>query len=280
MDAFSDAVSLGRFTIERDKDRVLECEIFEEWRPIIHDLVRCGATQSHKLVRKIGVERSEAQVIETALKASVGFTGFANFQSDVKAKIQQEVRLNEETTTERVVTFTSPKCGHYRALQYQAVRTYRLKYEDKRWLHRDSWSQTFTEYTPRFHDASKSVPFDPDCLCKEDTSRDYDGLVMMNFGNLSKVVGFHELDNGFLFDLDQDKVVVQLADAQSGIVSIPAESLSEAVLFLLNAPGIESFRVGLTPYGEFQVRIIEESQRMVEGAGVQHAKPKMEYSGD
>jgi len=248
MSSFLEPVSRGRVRIKLFGDKAyLDCAVIETWQPIIHEVIRCGAKQSFELTRTVGVKRTDVQAMEGSSKASIGVGGIAKLESSVKGSLKTELTLSEEVTTKRTVEFTSPECGHYRALQYQALRTYKLEYRDTRFLHRDSWSQTLTEYTVDFHDASKKVDSDPDCGCKHKTGRDYDGLFEMVFGSVSKLIGFHGTDDGLLLDLDQKTVKVRMDPGESKVVRIRAEWLPEQLLFLIDQPDVEVFEASVVP---------------------------------
>lgn len=170
---------IGRFSLNRKGGKVtLDCVVTRRWENIFLLVLKCGNRQEHKMTSRKGITRSERQTLETTMKASAGI-GVAEFESEVKAQIEQEVTFEESLEVEKGFPFEAPKCGRLTAAIFQCTRVYHLKYRDDRFLHKDAWQKKIVEWLPIIRDESKTIENDPDCGCAVEPKDGFKGLVRM-----------------------------------------------------------------------------------------------------
>ena len=234
-DYFVGRRSAGSFALNLTEGKVrLQCDIWQTWQPIVHSVFSCGRKQEFTITRKIGVSQTEKQSIEGAIEGSVGVTAIASLKSSVKGILQEEVTWESEVSSSQTFPFEAPKCGRLTALILQLVRSYDFQYEDRRWLHRDSWSTTLTEHTIYLHDDSKLIPWDDSCKCEGPEKSDYDGLSRMMIGSVSALVPYRcKPGGGFDLQIGNRLVPTKVDPAKGFHGEIPHDWLPSYFPFLI-----------------------------------------------
>lgn len=252
------------FTLsESNGKRIIECNIREGWEPIIHETVKCGASITCKLVRRIGLRKSDKEVLENNLKTAIGIGGLAKFEAQAKESLLSEVVLDMAFEEERTVVFPSPKYGRYTALQYQKKRFYDINFQDTRFLHKDSWKHTICEHTKYYHDDSKKIEYDPSCDPPPVVKPDYDGLYQIDLGNTSFLVGFTKLDKSIVVDFTEKELILEPPPFLIFKTTIPKSYIPEAIIFLGNITD-EIVEAIFHPYIEKSIEIPWSNQEELE----------------
>lgn len=246
---------IHKFAIVENKGRtILECKVGEKWELILHDIARCGASITCKLVRKVGLKESDKKVLENHVKGSIGIKGLAKLEAQAKESLSNEVVWEKAIEKERTIVFPSPRYGRYTVLQYQKKRYYNLRFQNKRFLHKDSWQHSICENTNCYYDGSKSVQSDPSCDPPEQKGGDYDGLFQVDLGNISFLVGFNRQDKGVEGDFAGKKVKIKKEGNTVFNAILPKSLIPEALIFLGNITD-DNVEANFKPYMESSIEI-------------------------
>lgn len=242
--------NIVKFSIaENNGKRLFECNISEKWVPIVHDTARCGACITCKLVRRVGLKKSDKEVLENHVKGSIGIKGLIYLETQVKKTLSAEIVWDIAFEEERSVVFPSPEYGRYTAIQYQKKRFYDLRFQDTRFLHKDSWQHTICEHTKYYHDDSKKVDYDPSCKSQGPNVGDYDGLLQVDLGNTSFLAGFNRIDDGIELDFRGNKVKFEINGNFNFRATIPKDLIPETLIFLGDITD-EKIEADFKPYME------------------------------
>lgn len=241
---------IASFTIELDRgNAVLKCNVAEYWSPIINDSARCGATLTYELAKKTGIKESEKVAFENSLNASIGVKGIAQIKAVTRQNVATEIYWETIQEEKRTVVFPSPECGRYTALQYQKLRDYHFIFQEKKWFHKNSWQSYFTEHTKSYHDDSKTIDPDPSCSCKSNGPSDFDGLLHIDFGEMSMLAPFRKINTGIEIDLCGKKANIEATGDSSFLIDIPQEYIPDSLKFLGDMYE-ESYQATVAPYSE------------------------------
>jgi hypothetical protein len=192
--------SIERHWVERyhNNKASLHCAVEESWQDILLRPLLCGDKYKHTFRRRTGVNVSDRIELEALIKGSVGLKGIAELASSIKSSSSQEISLQEMQEAEEEYTFEAPKCGRYTVALYQLKRTHQFFYEDHRFLHKEVWSKTVTEWTNQIYNASTRIEYDPSCGCKEQSPTEHpDGFVILDLGKIIWLVEYRNKDYGF-----------------------------------------------------------------------------------
>lgn len=162
----------------------------------MHSVIWCGRKQSFTITKRIGVSQAEKQSVEGTIEGTIGVAALTSIKNSVKGVLQQEVAWETEVSSSQNFEFVAPKCGRLTALIMQLVRSYDFHYEDRRWLHRDSWSATLTEHTIYLYDDSKQIAWDERCRCEGKNPGDYHGILKMLIGPVSALIPYRRRAEG------------------------------------------------------------------------------------
>lgn len=250
-----------------DGNANLRCTISEEWRVVCQDVARCKATGHCNLTKRLGLKKSDREALDGSIKSSIGLSGVAKLESEVKAKMETEVVWEEETVEDKGFAFVAPDCGRYMALKYQLLRLYRLDYQDHRLFHKDSWSRTITERLNIFDDASKQVLYDEDCGCGGSRPKDYNEMYHVDMGNIGMLVPGWRTPSGCELDFQGTKVIVEISLREVFRASIGKDLLPESLLFLAG-DNRESYDGVFTPYSEPAIRSASDSMEFAAEASL------------
>lgn len=241
---------IASFTIELDRgNAALQCNVAEYWSPIIHDSSKCGAKLTYELSKKTGIKESEKVSFQDSLKASIGLKSIAQIKAVAKQNLTTEVHWDTVQEEKRTLECPSPECGKYTALQYQKLRDYHFIFQEKKWFHKNSWQSYFTEYTMCYHDDSKTIDPDPSCNCKPNKPNDWDGLLHVDFGDMSMIIPFRKTNAGIEIELSRKRANVEATGDSSFILDIPIEYIPDSLKFLGNMDK-KSYQATISPYSE------------------------------
>jgi hypothetical protein len=223
----------AHFTVELNKGKaVIECTVWEHWKPLINDCVKCGAQVSHNLKRSIGIKATEMTTLEQSLKAAIGVKDLAEIKASAKVHVSTEICWETIAEETRSVTFAAPKCGRYLALQYQMIRDYHFRFQERKWFHKNSWQSYVAEHTSCYHDDSKQIDVDPDCNCRTPDPGDYDGLLHVDFGRPSMLVPFRNIAKGIEVTVAGKKVPMETPSGKVFDLIVPLALIPESLRFL------------------------------------------------
>jgi hypothetical protein len=242
-----------RFTVELHKGKVvIGCTVWEYWMPLVNDTVKCGAQITHSLKRSTGIKATEKTSLENSLQASIGVKDLAQIKASAKEHVSHEISWETISEESRSFTFIAPECGRYLAVQYQKLRDYQFLFQEKKFLHKNSWQSYMTEYTSCYHDDSKQIDVDPDCKCKVPDPGDYDGLLRVDFGNTSMLVPFRKTDTGIeaLFAGTWTPLATPSGDPDN--LTVPKQFIPESLRFL-GSMNEDNYKAVATLYAEMEI---------------------------
>jgi hypothetical protein len=236
---------------------ILQCTVTEAWEPICNRTIRCGAKQSIKITRKIGVRKSDKEVIAGTIEGSIGLAGITQLKSVLTGTRERQLDWSEEKSVEETFEFPAPQCGRYLALVYQLMRTIDLHYQDSRirtlWA---SWRATIHESTEDLFDDSKSIKNDDACGCADEVRKaDPDGFVQIALGSVSMVVPYRRTDEAFVLEIHGKELRTELDLTQSFPGTLRGEFIPPHIAFLMTGERriYEQYTVNVSPYAEKQI---------------------------
>ncbi len=145
----------------------LTYEIYHRWENILTSSARCGATETFRVTRTIGISREQKQAVQTALTGTIGLDAIGKLEGRLATESSITIQWNAEERTDHEFEFTAPRCGRYTAVRYQLIREYDLKYDEIGWLLHRFWTLSFAERLERYHDGSQTEEYDSSCGCPE-----------------------------------------------------------------------------------------------------------------
>ncbi len=235
---------VAKFDIKLKNEKAnLHCIVTEYWSSILNDSAKCGATITHEVSRKIGLKKSEKEDFEKAIEGSIGSKNIAKVKAATKNNISSEFHWEVIKEEKRVFEFPSPKCGNYLALQYQKHREYNYSYQEEGWFHKSSWQFSLTEHTNCFHDDSKIIDPDSSCNCTPKPKIDYDGLVHVDFGDVSMNALYRKTEIGIEVSFLRPEAGIYInapsisSINEMEINSIPSKGVPESLKFLGDIKG-------------------------------------------
>lgn len=248
---FDGTRTVCEFTLEFHNGRaVLACSVKEHWENILFSIVRCGAKETEELERRVGISHTDKKVLEDAIKSSVGIKGLAEISSTLSEQTSSEIKWEEIQTHKKTFSFEALKYGRYTALRYQLIRTIALRFQDNRFLHRDSWAKSIEQWLNNFYDGSKSVEQDPECQGASLVQQDeIEGTFMLDCGNISVLVGYRQVPEGLEIRYRNITHVLSWATPQGFSATIPRDFLEPDLLFLA-AEDADQLEGRFTPYIE------------------------------
>lgn len=218
----------------------LTCIIYEQWIPIHHEIIRCGATLECKLKRLLGVRLEEKKTFEEKLNTTIGPKAIGNIHSAISQNSIFSSVMEDYIEVERNLLYESPICGKYIIDQYQLCRTVRVFGSTKRFLWKSSeWDISLSEYLNFYYDASDSYEFDEKCKC--DTPKKQkkkDGNFVVDLGILSfKVPFFHlSIEEGFKIQFYDGEQIYPQSLIRGGDIELNAKWLSHYQQEILGFP--------------------------------------------
>ena len=170
----------------------LAVAVRERWAEVFVRVIRCGASFKRSLKRRVGVEQSSREDLNSLVKGSLGIQGLAGLSSQIESKTSQQIRLewSEESTEE--YTFTAPKCGRLTVALYQFQRVLDLHFRDTHWFHDAQWSKTVECWMDRVHDDSSRILGDSACGCQPRPVEKMTRPILLTVNNLTLVTGTEE----------------------------------------------------------------------------------------
>jgi hypothetical protein len=272
-------LDLEFFTGERIRDEfelplhrgkaLLRCTVFEKWEDHIVGTLKCGARRREKLKKTVGVKVAQRASLESTVTAAFGFESIAEFKSQIKSKLDRELRLEEGIEEEQEFVFEAPKCGRRTLHVYQYTLIYRLYYQDRRlWPWRKpSYTESIQEWLKPIWDDSKSVQQDPDCNCGQKPERPMDGLVRLSAQSFGMLLAYRR--RGGLIELPGLGLAFparRIRDLYDVPLTLPRKSVPAHLLFLAgdDAPEIVA---RLVP-AEAEERRRSVNSRALLGAGI------------
>ena len=263
---FSDTRTVCNFTLEFHNGRAfLACSVNEHWENILFSIVRCGAKETEEFERHVGVSHIDKQVLEEAIKSSIGIKGLATLSSTLSENTSSEIKWEEIQTHKKIFSFEAPKYGRYTALRYQLIRTIALRFQDNRFLHRDSWAKSIEQRLNNFYDGSKSVENDPECQGAPVVQQDeIEGTFMLDYGNISALIGYRQVPEGLEIRYRNITQVLSWATPQGFSATIPRDFFEPDLLFLA-AEEADQLEARAMPYIEepIHVAVMVEAQASV-----------------
>jgi len=248
---------VASFVIELERgNKLLQVHVAEYWDLIISDTVRCGAKITLELSRKTGIRKSEKESFENSIGASIGVKSIAEIRALTKENLATEIYWEAIQEEKKTGEYPSPQCGRCDILHYQKLREYHFIYQEKKWFHKNSWQRYLIEHTKYYHDDSKTIKYDPNCPCVPDDTRDYDGLLHIDFGVTSMLAPFRRLASGIEVDLSGKQANIDVTGDRSFQATIPKDFIPESLIFLGNM-NEDSYEAEIRPYSEPE--IVEES---------------------
>jgi len=170
----------------------LTCNVIEKWECILDRTLKCGNKLKHKITRTVGITKSHKESLDREIIGSLGFSGIAEFRSNVRAQTTEQYQFEDMYQEENEYSFESPKCGKLRILIYQLTRLFQFEYIDTRWIHGDEWKREIKEWLPKIRDESKLSKNDPSCGCDENFDTGIDGLLFIDMGRIQILEGYKQ----------------------------------------------------------------------------------------
>lgn len=178
----------------------------------------------------------------------------AEIKASAKDRLSTEICWETITEQTRSVIFTAPKCGLYDVRQYQKIRDYHFRFQEKKWFHMNNWQTYMTEYTSCYHDNSQRFEVDPDCNCKNTASSYYDGQLHVDFGQTSMLVPFRKTDTGIEAIIEGGKIPLEPLSDDVSALMISKGFIPESLRFFGNMTE-ESYDAIASPFTETEVSV-------------------------
>jgi len=249
MEFFLGQREVARFGIVCNSRTPGVCSIYEEWKLIIKESIRCGASSSCKVIKRIGVSKSDLYILENKIKSKIGVDSFAALEANIKESIKQEVIFNESTETERKIEFSAPKCGRYEVEQYQLIRTIEVRTPLRRIFRKPKVTEDkVSEALPVFFDNSKVFYDDVNCNCEKQVEIKADGRFLAITKGLSFTVPYF-LNSSLTIELFNNSIEIIKYSMVGMSLEVRREWLSELQQFLVDSEG-DIVDVGFLPLRE------------------------------
>ncbi len=247
MEFFTGQREIARFRVTNGKSRSGICSIYEEWKPLLKESVRCGASSSCRVTKRLGVSQKEITSLEESVKSKLGVKTLAELEATIKECLKQENVWSESTETERKIEFSAPECGRYDIEQYQLYRTVELILQKKRYFRKPDISKSEVyEALHVFSDNSKVTPNDDNCNCLEPPEEKTDGYFIGTVGNLSFNVPYTFIKEGISLLFGSSSIELVQSDQVGATINIPTSWLTEYLIFLADLSS-ETVEVILEP---------------------------------
>ena len=99
-------------------------------------------------------------------------------------------------------------------------------------MHKNSWQHSICENTKYFHDDSKKIDYDPSCKPpRKTTLNDYDGLMHVDMGKISMLVGFNKLEKGIEIDFNGNNLFCEGYRGKHFEFNVPKNLIPPALKF-------------------------------------------------
>ena len=186
---------------ESHDDVQVNCTTVARWILLKSRAVECGNEKEISLKREIGIQTTQKEDFEAALKAGLEVKGFAKFAAELKSKTGFEFKKEERYTEEEKFKIVAPQCGQKKLMIYQLIKEHRFEITDNRFFSFNKGKQyiPIVEYTDHIWDRSPTAQNIPECNCDE-KDNEPEGLLELGIRNLSLVTAFHQHGDGVLFE--------------------------------------------------------------------------------
>lgn len=232
---FTGRKEVNSFAIPLDNGRSsLSCKIYEHWQDTDNTTTaRCGDPGVIEVKKVVGITERDEQALKSTIEGTIGVKGLAEVKSKIEASVKHEISFQTEESTSKTSTFSSPQCGRKTMFVYQLVREYEFSYSRRRWGWTKSWERKIREKT-NTHDFMPDIEeYDESCNCKNPpTPENFDGMVVMDMGNVSIRAPYRKTPDGIEVKLDTSILKVAIKNSEDFLVSIPRAALPEMVVFL------------------------------------------------
>lgn len=240
----------------------LACRVFEHWVPIYQEVLRCGATSTCRLKRRLGVKDEERIGFEEKLGTSIGPKAIGTIKAQIQNSLSSSRVWEAENESERSVTFTSPICGRYNVEQYQLALTTYVRGEERSLFKRHEWDASLTELLSFFYDQSRSFDFDESCDCKKPTDKPVqaNGRFLVDMGAVKVQVPFSYAFPGFELHFANVRITLPQSLIGGGELLVKREWFHESTHSLISDEMPEQMMARLVPYTQ-----LREYSRVREG---------------
>lgn len=236
MEYFTGQKELARFTMSQGKRRVLVCSVYDEWMRLIVETVRCGASTSCRVTKRVGASRKDVEALEAGVKNKLGVKSLVELESTMKESLSQEKVWSETTETERSVEFTAPECGRYDIEQFQLVRTTEITMRTQRLLRKPEIATlAVADHLHQFYDNSQVVRNDENCNCDEPPNEEVDGYFNGTTNCISFTVPYSFVHEGLKVWFGRNYVTLIQSDLVGATLQIPLTWLSDLQRFLMGS---------------------------------------------
>lgn len=199
MSFFEGEREVARFTIRKGAKQLAICSVYEEWMPLLKESVKCGASLSCRVTKRLGVSQTEINSLEETIKGKMGIKSFAELEDSIKKTLQSQRVWSDVSETERTVEFKAPECGRYDAEQFQLSRkTEVVLRKDRLFRKPEIMRTTIDEPLHVFHDSSLITNSDQSCNCDDKGSANIDGYFIGAAENLTINVPYSFVREGLV----------------------------------------------------------------------------------
>lgn len=255
--------NVARFSIPFNKGRAnLTCTITERWDELFAVTVSCGKQLKRTVEKTVGISASESRELESTIKSSLGGQAILSLQSEIRRKLNHEIRLEESLKETHDLEFDSPACGVSTHRVYQLQRTYSLDYQDNSfWFWRKrGFKRAITEWVDNFIMPPALVAQrDPACNCDPEPAAKPSGMVAIVFNNFVVYTDYHADEQGIVFPrLNSRFPVTDIGDLFGANISVERR-LIPAYVTTISGVSSETLNGRVRPYQkEFETPVVDE----------------------
>jgi hypothetical protein len=237
---------------------------YEEWIPLHHDALACGASNTSRIRCKTGVKREEKSGFESEVSSALGIENLLHLKSKLKGTRASTDLWEEEHEMERTVVFTAPQCGSYSIRQYQLSLTTHFRSQRKSLFGTKAIQCSLTERLPFYHDGSISTEREARCNCPPPDQpivrMPTDLRFVLQVGSVSTVLPASFETSGFTLRLPNHNLRSPQTLIAGGELEIRREWLAQSTMCLLPEATPEVLGGYITPTTQVADYIREPSQ--------------------
>lgn len=226
---------IARFIIRKGAKQLAICSVYEEWMPLLKESIKCGASLSVRVTKRLGVSKTEINSLEETVKGKMGIKSLLELEDSIKETLKSEQVWSDFSETERNVEFRAPECGRYDAEQFQLFRKTQITLKKDRFFRKpEVIRKTIGEPLHVFHDNSKITNSDQSCNCDDKKGENIDGYFVGTVANLTMNIPYSFIREGLVLLFEENSKKLLQSDSIGATIQIPIDWLNESQKILLD----------------------------------------------